>query len=274
MKASIIKTLWLLIAVPLIGGASLQSEDIDLATGLSPALQVSVPIPEPEGGKQLAILWDLTHGVYLSYEPTGYFSELSSVLSGAGFGITTTTAGVQNIDLTIYDVVVINLTSSWNSAYMANEVVALVDYVNQGGGLLIMGANDGCPNGNINPVSIEFGTTCGGNSSEPSDLFFTNFISHDIFDGITSLYFRATGVLYSTSPSIAAALSPTYSEILISIVDPSPRVVIMGTCTGWSNNYFYTADNVPHAINVFTWLSGYPMLLEHNTWGSIKAAID
>lgn len=274
MKAMILKVFGLLLVGFLVGGASVQAEGVDLVTGLSVTPAISVPIPEPEGEKQLEILWDLTHGVYLLYEPSGNFSDLTAVLAGVGFGMNTTTLGVNNIDLTVYDVVVINVTSAWDSPYQAVEVTALTDYVNQGGGLLIMGAGSGCPNANINPVSQEFGTTCGGTTLEPDDLYFTSFIAHEIFDGITTLYFRATGVLTCAAPSVEAAWSPIYSDVLISLVDPSPRVVILGTCTGFSNDYFSNADNIDHSINVFTFLSGYPTVLEHDTWGAIKAMND
>lgn len=274
MKAKILKAFGLLVVGLLIGGASVFAEDVDLATGLSVTPAITVPILEPEGVKQLEILWDLTHGVYLLYEPSGYFSDLTAVLAGTGFGMNTTTLGVNNIDLTVYDVVVICVTSAWDSPYQAVEVTALANYVDQGGGLLIMGAGGGCPNGNINPVSQEFGTTCGGTTYEPDDLYFTDFIAHEIFDGISTLYFRATGVLTCTAPSVEAAWSPTYFDVLISLVDPSPRVVILGTCTGFSNAYFSNADNIDHSINVFTYLSGYPTVIELDTWGAIKAMHD
>lgn len=274
MKEVIMKAIGLFVVGLMVGGASVLAEDVDLATGLSAAPAITVLTPEPDGGKQLEILWDLTHGVYGQYEPSGFYFNLTEVLANAGFGMNTTTLGVNNIDLTAYDVVVINVTSAWNSPYQTAEVIALDNYVNQGGGLLIMGAGGGCPNGNINPVSQEFGTTCGGATGEPNDLYFINFLTHEIFDGISTLYFRATGVLTCTPPSVEAAWSPTYSDVLISIVGPSPRVVILGTSTGFSNDYFSLADNTNFSVNVFTYLSGYPMLLETGTWGAIKAMND
>jgi hypothetical protein len=183
----------------------------------------------------------------------------------------TTDIGVHNVDLTQYDVVVVFVTSAWNSAYTQEEVDSLVSFVNQGGGLLIGGANSGCPNGNINPVSLAFGTTCGITSNEPNDLYFTNFITHQIFDGIGQIYFRATGQLTCVSPCIEAAWSPTYSEVLITLTDPAPpRVVCLGTCTGMSNSYFYHAENMDFAENVFYYLAGAEIALERTTWGQIK----
>jgi hypothetical protein len=246
------------------------AEDIDLVTGLAPEPAASSSIVI-DGEKDGDILWDLTHGVYLTYTPSGSFSDLTDLLAAEGFTTSTTDMGVHNIDLTQYDVVVITVTGSWLSAYTAEEVDSLISFTDQGGGLVIMGANEGCPNANINPVSEAFGTTCGIPSSEPSDLYFTNFISHEIFNGISSIFYRATGVLMCIPPSEEAAWSPTYSEVMISLVDPDPRVAVLGTMTGMSNNYFANGDNQAFAINLFAWLAG-EQSLDESTWGSIKTS--
>ena len=246
------------------------AEGIDMVTGLPAAPFTCTPIPASDG-RAGDILWDETHGVYLSYTPSGYFSNLASQLAANGYTITTIDTGIVNEDLSQYDIVVVLVTSAWTSSYTSEEVDSLVAFANAGGGILIAGANSGCPNGNINPVSQAFGTTCGGDSQEPNDLYFTNFISHVIFTGITELYHRATGYLTVVPPSIEAAWSPTYSEVMLSVVDdPDPRVVIMGTCTGFSNNYYAYADNVPFSVNVFDFLAG-ELALEPATWGAIKA---
>jgi hypothetical protein len=261
----------MLVAVLLVCTAPVLAVEIDLVTGEPAEEWSSTPIPEA-GTDALEILWDLTHGVYLNYTPYGSYSDLTSELTAVGFNTNTTDIGVHNVDLTQYDVVVVFLTSAWDSPYTTEEVDSLVSYVDQGGGLLIAGANSGCPNANINPVGEAFGTTLGITSNEPNDLYFTDFISHQIYYGITQVYFRATGQLVCVPPSVEAAWSPTYSEILISLLDPSPpRVVCLGTSTGFSNNYFQNAQNVAFAINVFHFLAGSPVALERATWGEIKA---
>ena len=237
---------------------------IDLVTGDPVADAIEIPLPAGDT-RDGDILWDLTHGVYLQYLPSGNFSSLTAVLAGEGYTTSTTSSGIVNEDLSQYDVVVVFVTSAWYSAYTAEEVDSLVAYVDQGGGLLIAGANSNCPNGNINPVSQAFGTTCGGYSSEPQDLYFSDFISHDIFEGITTIYYRYTGQLTVTPPSMEAAWSPTYSEVMIGLVTPEPRVAVLGTCTGFSNNYYAQADNMAFSVNLFNWLAG-EVSLEPTTW--------
>lgn len=273
MKTEMLKAIRLFAIVLLGCYVTVLAGDVDLVTHM-PVTPLVPPVPIPEGDAQFEILWDLTHGVYLNFEPSGKFSDLTTVLAGVGFTMNTTDQGVQNIDLTVYDVVVINLTSAWSSEYQAAEVTALVNYVNQGGGLLIAGGNSGCPNGNINPVSQAFGTTCGVPSLEPSDLSFSNFLTHQIFDGISMIYFRATGALTCVSPSVEAAWSPIYSEVLITLVDPSSRIAVLGTSSGMSNNYFSMAHNIDFAVNLFHYLAGSPIPLEHITWGAIKTLDD
>lgn len=244
------------------------STDIDISTGELIVKPAFTPIPENMDNDQ--ILWDLTHGIYLSYDPSGNYSNLTSILAGEGFDMETTTLGVNNIDLTPYEVIVINTLTSWDSQYQAAEVTALVDFVNSGGGLLIMSDNDGCHNANIQPVSSAFGTTVGLGTSEPSDLYFTNFVSHRIFDGITTIYYLVAGALSCVSPSVEAAWSPSYADVMVSLVDPSPRIVVLSDANVFSNDDYSTSDNIDFSINIFHYLAGHGVSLQNDTWGTIK----
>ena len=59
--------------------------------------------------------------------------------------------------LTRFLAIVVCLGSAWDSAYSTAEVNAITNYVGSGGGLLIMGDNTDCPNGNVQPVATPFG---------------------------------------------------------------------------------------------------------------------
>ena len=122
--------------------------EVDLTTGrpptraphrdLSPLLEVTA------GG---LVLWDLTHGVYDDYEPAGRYSSLTSLLTSAGYTVDTTTAGVNNVSLWSYDILVVNLASAWYSAYTPAEVHAIELYVWNGGTLLVVAENPAAPTG-------------------------------------------------------------------------------------------------------------------------------
>lgn len=143
----------------------------EASTAVAPLLDFKGMSKVLAGGN---ILWDETHGVYINYEPSGDFSSLSSLLSGLGFTVTTTAAGVNNVNLASYNVVVVSLGSSWYSAYTPAEVSALNTFVQNGGGLLILSDNTACPNANIIPLAQQFGITLGVSYLNDLDLYLTD----------------------------------------------------------------------------------------------------
>jgi hypothetical protein len=254
-----------------IAGGTARAQKLDPSTRL-PAVTVpapTVPPNKPTGVGSCAVLWDLTHGIYISYEPAGVYSQLVTLLAGQGISVTTTAAGLDNIDLSPYNVIVINEGSSWNSPYTPSEVAAIQSFQARGGGLLIMGDNNGTMNVNINPVSIPLGTTCGLSLISPFDLYINNFIAHVIFSGISSIYMRAAGALGVLPPSVVAAIEPAGAPV-VSVVD-LPRTVITGDINLWDNNYIGNADDEHFAVNVFHWLcEAGATPTKPSSWGKLK----
>ena len=241
-------------------GAASPAGEIDLTTGL-PATggEVSQP-PAPQGGApaSIGVLWDLTHGVYYDYKPDGGYSQLVSRLGGTGCAISTTDAGLENTDLSAYRAIVICLGSAWSSAYTPGEVEVVRQFVNAGGGLLIMGDNADCPNGNINPVAQAFGITAGVSDLLPYDLYFSNFSTHPIFAGCSSLYYRAAGGLTAAPPGQLAAWTGAGQGVVATSGFGSGRVVVLGDINFWENDYLSRTDNLRFADNVFGWLTPVP----------------
>ena len=99
------------------------------------------------------VLWDLTHGVYFTYEPTGDYSELVAMLASNAYVVSTTAAGIDNVDLAPYDIIVICLGSAWDSPYTASEVTAIQSFVARGKGVFVMAENANTPNANIQPIT-------------------------------------------------------------------------------------------------------------------------
>ena len=231
-------------------------KDVDLTTGLpvqgKPHTSLKPAIVTSNGDKE--VLWDLTHGVYLDYEPSGHYSNLVSILGGLGYTITTTT-NIGSETLSQYDVVVICVASAWDEAYTTGEVSQIQSYVQNGGGLLIMGDNLGCPNDNINPVSQTFGITCGVSTLSPDDLYFTDLASHPIFAGVSELYYRAGGELVVTSPGEEVAWTGG-GEVTVAVAEQgSGRIVVTGDANFCENTYIGNSDNQKFAENIFDWLS-------------------
>lgn len=188
--------------------------------------------------RQGTILWDTTHTPHLQYTPQGRYSDLVSMLADSGFATVADGQGVNNIDLSVYDVIVICLPSNWVSVYTGAEVNALLTYYDNGhqhviqtsdanwcdnsymhladdsafaynvfewlasaGGILIMSENTACPNENVRPVCQAFSMDCGLSYLSPSDLYFSNFAAHPIFNGVSQVYYRAAGELSASAPA-------------------------------------------------------------------------
>ena len=200
------------------------------------------------------ILWDITHGVY-SYEPSGNFSLLTGLLNSAGYNVMTTDAGVDNVDLSTYDILVICEGSAKISSYTTSEIDAISQFVNQGGGLLILGDNASCSNENINPLAEEFGISLGLSTIEPYDLYFSNFTSLEIFEGINEIYYRAAGEISASAPAEIEAFTSNNEGVIASNVSHPGRVLALGDINVWDNEYITNVDNQAFAENVFNWLS-------------------
>lgn len=213
------------------------------------------PLLETDGGYD--VLWDLTHGVSLGYEPSNRYSSLASLLGSAGYTVHTTTSGVESVDLGNYAVLVVCLGSAWTTAYTAGEVAAIEEFVQNGGGLLVLGDNTDCPNANINPVAQEFGTTCGLSYLSPPDLYIWDMDGHPIFDGVSEFYLRAAGELGVVSPSQEVAWTPSDGgEPVVSVAEAGAgRVVVVGDFNLWDNDYIVNSQNQLLAENTFNWLA-------------------
>ncbi|MDD5528677.1 MAG: T9SS type A sorting domain-containing protein [bacterium] len=190
-----------------------------------------------------SVLWDTTHGIYSNYYlPSGGYSRLTALLDSNDYCIDVVDTGIGFMNLSGYDVIVINSACAWDSFYQPSEVDSLAQYIKRKngrvllvgdcnfcdseyidsadnkafalnafnwllktGGILIMSENAYCPNQNIAPVANAFNMNVGLSTLYPLDLYFTNLASHYVFSGISNVYFRAGGEISASSPSEAIA---------------------------------------------------------------------
>jgi hypothetical protein len=206
------------------------------------------------------ILWDGTHGTFLENGPDGSLSIMASMLENQGYEIFLTEAGVNNIDLLQYDILVVNVGNSYYSDYTPAEVAAIWDFVEHCGGLLIIGENPYAPNWRINPIIEPIGVTCGISYIQPSSIGIDTFTpGHSIFstpNDISLLYCYAAGEIgmNPTSPAQVGAQSSDGKVVVAVHDDAGGRVVIMGDSNVWKNALISSYDNASFAINVFEWL--------------------
>lgn len=265
----IVPAVILMAAGPLgaVDGDGNSDDELDILTGLRAEDPGFTPLPD--GDPVYNVLWDLTHGVYLFYEPAGDYSDMVALLAANGYVTATTNAGIDNIDLSIYDVVVICMGSSWDSPYTAVEVQALEDFMTQGGAVLVMSENSDCPNGNINPITQPFGVTCGVGYPMPHDLYYSDFTPHQVFNGVTTLRHRASGELTAIGPGVPIAWTDADEE-MVAIVEPC-QMIVTADSNFCDNDYLTEVDNQQFLLNIFECLAVGSSPVETATWGAIKA---
>ena len=216
------------------------------------------------------VLWDTSHGVFVSptfggdgYQPSqnGYYQKLAEHLGNNDFTIDITSQGFLNDDPGGYDVIVVCLTSAFYSTYTSAEVERIVDFVNDGGGLLIMGDRLAAPNVNIQPVASEFGITLGLSDLSPYGIFTSGHTNHPIFDGVDEIFMYAAAELSAKSPAFPVAWQEVTDKDIAAVAEYGQgRVVALGDSTLWSwvdtyEERFYTADNPQFAVSTFNYLA-------------------
>lgn len=216
------------------------------------------------------VLWDTSHGVYVSgtfggdgYQPSqnGYYQTLTEHLSNNNFTIDITSDGLLTDDPAGYDVIVVCLTSAFNSSYTSAEVDRIVDFVKDGGGLLIMGDRLATPNANIQPVASKFGITLGLSDLSPYGILTSGHTDHPIFDGVDEIFMYAASELSAESPAFPVAWQEGSGKDIAAVAQYGQgRVVALGDSTLWSwvdiyEERFYTADNPQFAVSTFDYLA-------------------
>ena len=224
----------------------------------------------PMSATSYTVLWDTSHEVYVSstfggdgYQPSqdGYYHALSEHLGNNGFTVDITSQGFLTNDPTGYDVIVVCLTSAFYSSYTSAEVDRIVDFVDNGGGLLIMGDRQAAPNANIQPVASEFGITLGISDLTSPEIYTTEHTDHPIFNGVNEIFMYAAAELSADTPALPTAWQEGTTNAIAAVAQYGQgRVVALGDCSMWSwvNLYeerFNKADNPQFAVSTFSFLA-------------------
>jgi len=210
------------------------------------------------------VLWDTSHGVANggNYQPGGYYQTLAQHLGDNGFTIDTTSNGFLVDDPGEYDVIVVCLASAYFSPYTPEEVERIVDFVEDGGGLLLMGDQQYHPNANIQAIASEFGITFGPTDLELWQVYTSNLADHPVFDNVDTIFMYAATELSVSGPAFPVAWQAGSGKIMVAVAEAQQgRVVAIGDCTLWAVNpyvidgYFYEADNPEFSVDTFTYLA-------------------
>ena len=224
----------------------------------------------PSAAFSYTVLWDTSHGVYVSgtyggdgYQPSqdGYYQKLAEHLGNNDFTIDITSQGFLTDDPGEYDVIVVCLYSAIDTEYTSDEVVCIKDFVNDGGGLLIMSDVRAAPYANIQPVASEFGITLSISDLTPPEIYTTEHTAHPIFDGVDEIFMYAAAELSTSTPAFPVAWKEETTVTIAAVAQYGQgRVVALGDCSLWSwvdiyEERFYTADNPQFAVSTFNYLA-------------------
>ena len=217
------------------------------------------------------VLWDTAHDGGVGFFDD--YGQLADSLAGSYQGPFTfeTGSSLNQLGNSLfgwnYDAVVISVLSSTASAYSPAEVAKITEFVNDGGGLLIMGDNPSTPNANIQPVASAFGVELGIENLSTGGLSTSNFDDSDplfglLFDDVwpydsidtyvDTLYFQAPGEINATSPANEIGWVNASNRALIASTNYGEGyVVTVGDASFLKNDYFSNADNMQFAVNTF-----------------------
>ena len=221
---------------------------------LLPVLVASLAFAPAASGQNKRILWDVHHGSFGPYTVAGNFSTMASLLKAAGYDVVESSAGVLSEDLSTYDAVIVPVLSAFASPYTAAEAQAIRSYANGGGGVLLVGDTQFAWPGNVNPVAQLFDITLGNPSVSSSDTWVTNLsASEEMFQGVTSIYFLAGGVL-QVGPDAASVGSTAAGETMIARWNLG-RVVALGDGNAFENAFIGSGDNIAYLTKLFDYLT-------------------
>jgi hypothetical protein len=213
-------------------------------------------------GRQIAILWDIYHGVnpFLHYRnhPDTMNTVLRSILLEMGHPLVVSDSGILHLDLREFCGIIIAPQTTWDSPYSDEEVSLIRNFVREGGGLLIMGDHGGFRPENINPVAQAFGATTGLDVMLPQLLIVTNLTPHPIFIGVDTLYFTLAGQLGSAPPSQPVAWDDPGRLVVAVAESGEGRVVITGDANAFidPDPLFGIEENETFVRNIIRWLFG------------------
>ena len=222
-----------------------------LAETQTPVIDTPVPIETqllPTATSALRetaqVYWDLSHtprkGSDGTYEPSGLFSDLASALRDASINVQSGSNDITSLNLDQYDVLVICATSSYGTPYSVAESIVIGEYVDRGGGLIIL-AEDATFTNNISQVAgyfnVSVAISTGVYDAKPDS-------SHSISEGVSSLYFYNGGLIKKSGSTDA---------LIISEPSGSGRLVVIGDSNLFDNRWLSKSDNKGFALNVFRW---------------------
>lgn len=165
--------------------------------------------------------------------------------------------------LSEYDILVIFFAQI---AFTTGEISAITSFVNNGGGLLLVGVSHGSTWGfttsHMNPLSVVFGITF---VQDMVDATVTTFVEHNVTYGVTS-YWTNVDQMYGCSLAVTGAAQSVIThddKNLTAVAEYGLGRVICASSAGPFIFYRYESlghgdSHMQYSLNTIDWLAGNP----------------
>jgi len=207
------------------------------------------------------VLFDQTHGT----DSISSYSTWVTSITDRGYVVETNTIDpITPIVLEGYDVFVIPQA---HSSYTTDELVAIQNFVFNGGGLLVIG--DDNPSIYTDLTSFAGITwTSGGMSGVTTDI-----TPHPVTTGVTTVYLNSPiAVMYVTGVAQDLVRDPAHNIMLAVSEQPSGKIIGFADEDSLWNYAISQADNLRLANNMIDWLA-IPIRYEHELIVSLDAPL-
>lgn len=199
-----------------------------------------------------------------------YYKSFMNMWQAAGFSITYATSDLDSYDLNRYNVLMI--IEPWPSqlgAFPSATVARIVDYLKNGGGLLIADEYrfDPASPSQANEVTGDFGISFGSEDwppgpyggDNPASVVVTDFTTHPITNGLRSIYVVDLASPITTTGR-AVQLCSFKGKALMAAFESGPtRVFAVGDFEMFGEGALDEHDNRILVRNVIQWFLGYSM---------------
>ncbi|HPG41694.1 MAG TPA: hypothetical protein PLP19_20565 [bacterium] len=229
----------------------------EMETMTAPVPPVIEPHVLPAPPVLTEYLWDLTHGVHDYYIPlpTSRYSKLLKTLYNSDFAYRSCAYLLSVAEvLSRYKILVICIGTAWCSPYLEEEIVLIKEYVQNGGGLLILADSLNAPNENIAGLAQEFGINIAV-SGIPQASISTFPENNELFSGLESINLFGIGELTVGTGATIVARDIANRGCVATAEYGAGRVVVIGDMNLFENIHLNIFGNQHFLVNVFEWLS-------------------
>jgi len=178
---------------------------------------------------------------------SGNLSEMKQAIENAGGSIAAITSAITASTLSSGDVLIIY---DYESSFSSSEISSILNWLQQGGRLLVVGASRFANDGGatldsiLNPHGVSFG-------AEISANVLNTFVTHPITSGISNISVGEDFTIINGGTAIGSYNGFTGLAYTMN----SPRIGVIGSSKVLDNSYFGGRDESVFLINSLSWLA-------------------